>query len=494
MTDRRPNVLFILGESHAPDLLGALGNPFIKTPNLDKLAERGALFENAYCASPLCVPARAAIATGRYPHETGYWDSSMAYDGQTESWMKRLQRAGYETAGIGKMHYRRDDDYYGFDTFVETMHIADGIGDLISAFRHNGEEPTYEGLWKLWTTRYGAGDEDPYRQYDERIIAESSKWMADIAAKTEKPWALSVHPIAAHAPFIVPQQFLDLYDPKDIPPPVRYTNEERPEHQSIEHLRAIVCHEDGLTLEQIQTVRAHYFATISYLDHQVGRLLDTLEIFGLTETTQIYYTSDHGFSCGDHYIFGLFHLMEESVRVPLVMAGPGIPTGIRYKTPVSHVDLSPTILEACDPQHETMTYAANAESLWPILSGEKPAHGPVYAEYHGCCTLSGGFVLRDGWMKLIYFVGMEPQLFDLLNDPEEGENLAGDNAYSDVLASMIAKLREIADPESVDANAKAAQRDLVERFGGKEAVMEKMGGFAFSPPPGLKWQAMTKET
>ena len=138
MSPQPSNLLFILGESHAPGLLGALGNPFIHTPYLDKLAARGLLFENAYCASPLCVPARAALATGRFPHDTGFWDSSMAYDGSTGSWMKRLREAGYESVGIGKMHFRSDADDNGFSRYIETMHIADGIGDLISALRYNG--------------------------------------------------------------------------------------------------------------------------------------------------------------------------------------------------------------------------------------------------------------------------------------------------------------------------------------------------------------------
>lgn len=490
MREHRPNVLFILGESHAPDLLGALGNSFIKTPNLDRLAERGVLFENAYCASPLCVPARAALATGRWPHETGYWDSSMAFDARVNGWVKRLRDAGYETAGVGKMHYRSNDDDYGFDTFVETMHIADGVGDLISALRHCNEEPTYEGLWRLWTSRYGAGDSDPYRQYDERIISEAVDWLASGATSGEKPWALSVHFVAAHAPFVVPQEFLDMYDPDQIPDPVCFGESERPDHPSIVHLRKIVCHEDGVTLEHVRKVRAAYFATISYLDHLIGRLLDSLDEQGLTDNTQVIYTSDHGFSCGEHYIFGLFHLMEESVRVPMIMAGPGVSRGAVVDTPVSHIDISPTIMDMCGVPLSSEEHAVGAESLWPLASGESKRHGPVFAEYHGCCTASGGFVLRDGAMKLIYFVDMEPQLFDLSTDPVEAHNLAQDKNYTDIVTAMIGKLRTLVDPEAVDKAAKQDQQKLIERYGGKEAVRREKGGFSHTPPPGMSWQMM----
>ena len=178
------NLLFILGESHAPGLLGSAGHPVIRTPNLDALANRGTRFSAAYCASPLCVPARAAIATGLYPHQSGYWDSSMAYDGRHTSWMHRLRDADYTTAGIGKMHFRSDDDDVGFDQHVETMHIAEGIGDLVSALRHEGTEPSYQGLWDIWTSRYGAGDDSPYRQYDERIAAAAENWLGGAPADT----------------------------------------------------------------------------------------------------------------------------------------------------------------------------------------------------------------------------------------------------------------------------------------------------------------------
>ncbi len=242
------NLLFILGESHAPDFLVALANPHIHTPSLDRLARRGVLFDSAYCASPLCVPARAAIATGRFPHQTGYWDSSMAYDGRVGSWMQRLREAGYRTVGMGKMHFRRDDDDYGYSEYCETMHIADGIGDLVSALRHEGGEPAYPGLWDLWTRQYGAGDEDPYRQYDERIVSRAEDWLNHEAGRGGQPWALSVHTIAAHAPFVVPRAYLDLYDPAEIPPPIRFGEDQRPAHPSLEHLRRIVTHEYDCTL------------------------------------------------------------------------------------------------------------------------------------------------------------------------------------------------------------------------------------------------------
>jgi len=481
------NLLFLLGESHAPHLLGALGNPHIKTPNLDRLAARGLLFDRAWCASPLCVPARAGIATGRFPHESGYWESSMAFDGRHTSWMKRLRDAGHETVGMGKMHFRSDDDDNGFSRFVETMHIADGIGDLVGALRFKNAEPSYQGLWDIWTSQYGPGDASPYRQYDERITDEAVRWLTDEAPRCGKPWALSVHFIAAHAPFVTPQRFYDLYDPDDLPPPIRFAPGERPDHPSIRHLRRIVCHTDDVTLEDVQQVRRAYYATVSYLDHLVGRTLDALDAAGLSETTRIVYTSDHGFSVGDHYIWGLFHLFEESLRVPLILAGPDIPQGAVRGDTVSHVDLYPTILEACGVPVTAEEKDLMAESLWPLIRGQE-RRDRVFAEYHGTGTASGGFVLADGPLKLIHFIGMDPQLYDLDADPEEASDLARDPAHRAEVARMMGLLNDMVDPEAIDRQARADQAALIERHGGEERVLKEMGGFSYSPPPGMRWQ------
>ncbi|MDJ0779219.1 MAG: sulfatase-like hydrolase/transferase [Gammaproteobacteria bacterium] len=488
MTVAPANLLFILAESHAPDLLGALGNPYIHTPNLDRLARRGTLFDAAYCASPLCVPARAAIATGQFPHQSGYWESSLAFDGRVDSWMKRLREGGYHTPGMGKMHFRRDADDYGYSEFCETMHIADGIGDLVGALRWEHAEPTYPGLWDLWTRQYGTGDQDPYRRYDERIIERAIAWLRDEAGRDDKPWALSVHTIAAHAPFVVPREYRDLYDPASLPPPIRFAENERPRHPSIEHLRRSIGTEYDCSVEQVQQIRAAYFATVTYLDALVGRLLDTLEEQGLAESTRVVYTSDHGFSCGDHYIFGLFHLLEESLGVPLIMAGPDVPAGARVATPVSHVDLFPTLLEACGVPVDQRDSGLYGESLFRLFDGS-PARKPLVAEYHGCCTLDAGYVVRDGNLKLIYFVDMPPQLYDLETDPLEANDIATQDPQA--LARMLSLLRDWLDPEAEDRRAKHAQRELIERHGGRREVLRKMGGFSYSPPPGLSWQDMS---
>ena len=483
------NLLYILGESHAPTMLGALGNPTIKTPNLDRLAARGVLFENAYCASPLCVPARAALATGRHPHESGFWESSMPFDGTVDSWMSRLRNVGHEVVGIGKMHFRSAADDNGFSREIDTMHIADGVGDLVGALRCINQEPIYHGLWELWTTRFGIGEDDSYRQYDERIVGHAIRWLENESPKQTKPWALSVHLVAAHAPFIVPQPFFDLYQDVEMPMPVQFSAEERPNHPAITHLRRILGHTDDLTIEQVQAIHKAYHATISYLDAQVGKLLDTLDALDLTEDTLVIYTADHGFSCGDHYVMGLFHLFEDTISVPLIMAGPNLPQGEKRADPVSHVDLYPTILEQFGLALNAEEKSLSAQSLWPIITGAEQRE-TAYVEYHGCAAQSGGFVVRSAKWKLIYYLGTPPMLFNLADDPRETTDLAAEN--QDVVADLMGQLHSWVDPIAVDKQAKADQWNLVEQHGGPAKILRERGGFAYSPPPGMQWQEMVE--
>ena len=413
----------------------------------------------------------------------------MAFDGGHMSWMKRLRESGYETVGIGKMHFRSDADDNGFSRFIDTMQIADGVGDLVSALRYKACEPTYQGLWDIWTSQYGPGDASPYRQYDERIVNEAIDWMRTQASSRSKPWALSVHFIAAHAPFVTPERFYRLYDPANVPPPVQFAEDERPTHPWVAHLRKILCHDNGVTLEQVQQVRAAYFAAVSYLDDLIGRVLASLDDLGLTETTRVIYTSDHGFSCGDHYIFGLFHLLEESLGVPLLMAGTDIPAGRTIGDPVSHVDLYPTILEGCGVSLTDDERGFAGRSLWPLIDGTS-RRDSNFAEYHGTGSMSGGFVLRERSFKLIYFVGMTPQLFDLASDPDEANDLACDPHNAAMVEEMVAKLRQRVDPEAVDRKAKEDQRALIARHGGEARVVQEMAGFSYSPPPGISWKSI----
>src|SRR5262245_27156756 len=218
------NLVVILSDQHNPRALGCAGHPIVKTPNLDRLAASGTRFTSAYTNCPICVPARASFATGRYVHQTRFWDNAIAYDGSIPTWGHRLMAQGHRVSSIGKLHYQRGGDpaRNGFHEEIETMHTAQGLGDLVGLIRD--ELIVRNGARKLGPEA-GPGDSS-YQRYDRSIAREACRWLAHEAPRhRDKPWVLYVGFVCPHPPFIAPQEFFELYAPDAMPMPDRYAPE-----------------------------------------------------------------------------------------------------------------------------------------------------------------------------------------------------------------------------------------------------------------------------
>ncbi|SOY77693.1 Sulfatase [Cupriavidus taiwanensis] len=481
---RPANLIIFVGESHNRALVAASGHPQIHTPALDSLARRGAQFSNSYCNSPICVPARATIATGLYPHQHKYWENSIALDGRTPTWMKDLRDQGYHVAGIGKFHFRNGDDDNGFSEEILPMHLAEGVGELLGLLRSENAEPIRKGLWDLYTKRCGPGDETSYQAYDKLITQRSIEWMRT-HANDEQPWALCIHYVSAHAPYTVPDDLLELYPLDKIELPRTFSKQGRPNHEAIEHLRTILGHEEDIDEDLVKLLTASYFAAITYLDREVGHVLDYLDAAEVTDKTRVVYTADHGYSTGNHFIMGLFNMYEHSLGVPLIMAGPDIPKGKTIRQLTSHVDLFPSIMDSFGVSTRS---GLPGTSLWPALQGNEDLDRPVFAEYHALGSKAASYMYREKDQKLVHHVGMPPQLFDLAADPEEERDLGGDPASADVLQRLESGLAAVVSPDTTDAEAKEAQRARIRELGGAEAIIARRGGFIYSPPPGKDWK------
>lgn len=149
------NLIVFQSDNHARGMAGCYGHPLVRTPTLDRIAQQGVRFANAYSPSPICCPARASIATGRFPHQTGYWDNAIVYDGRVPSWMHRLRDQGHEVVSVGKLHFRSAEDDNGFSEELVPMHILDGIGGAVMLLRGYGEEPERQGQWELYSEQSG---------------------------------------------------------------------------------------------------------------------------------------------------------------------------------------------------------------------------------------------------------------------------------------------------------------------------------------------------
>ena len=469
------NLLVILSDEHQARAMGCAGHPFVQTPHLDALAARGTLFSNAYTPSPICVPARASFATGLYPHQTRLWDNAMPYDGSIRGWGHALQDKGVPVESIGKLHYRAEEDPAGFDVEHIPMMVADGVGMVWASVR--AEETRKIGKGRMLGDYVGPGY-SKYTKYDAAVVERTKTWLSE-HTDADKPWCLYVGLVAPHFPLVVPQEFYDLYPPDSMPDVKLHPSKGHARHPWVEKQNAFMDSEAKFTSPEERLVAmASYYGLCSWLDHNVGQIMASLEGAGLTGSTTVIYSSDHGDNVGARGLWGKSNMYEESAAVPLIMAGPDVTQGV-CDTPVSLLDVSATIADHFGAEFD------GADGITPlpqIASAPADALRAVFSEYHAAGAVSGAFMLRKGCWKLIRYVGFADELFDLESDPEELRNLAGSPEHSEISANLHAELNRICNPEQTNATAFADQATLIQSYGGREAAF-KLGAPGATPPP-----------
>jgi choline-sulfatase len=474
------NLLFILSDEHSRRVLGCYGHGMIRTPNLDRLAASGVRFTDAYTNSPICVPARAALATGRHVHQIRFWDNAIPYDGSVPSWHHRLRDAGHEVTAIGKLHFRSADDDNGFTEEVMPLHVVDGIGDPLGWLRD--PLPVRKAALRL-ASEAGRGASS-YQDYDERITAAAVEWLEARAGKRPgKPWALFVSLVCPHFPLIARPEWYDRYPEAEVPVPALYDAGARePDHPYIAAIRECQVYDKGFDPESLRRAIAAYFGLVSFVDHNVGKLLEALAAAGLAGNTRVLYSSDHGDNLGTRGLWGKSNMYEEAAGVPVLLAGPDVPEGFVCHEPVSLVDVFPTATECVGLPTHPDDRDLPGSSLFDVARGVAPQR-TILSEYHAAGAATGAFMIRKGPFKYVYYAGMMPQLFDLGSDPQETRDLAREPGYRGLVADCERALRRVVDPDAADALAKADQGARIEAFGGHEAILQR-GGFGHSPVPG----------
>ena len=466
---RTRNLLVIMSDEHQAGAMGCAGHSFVQTPHLDALAARGRRFACAYTPSPICVPARAAFATGRYVHQTGHWDNAMPYTGEPRSWGHALQTKDVRVESIGKLHYRDVADDVGFDTQHIPLMVQGGVGMVWASIRHEDERWSPDD--RMLGPEIGPG-KSTYTDYDRAIVERTRAWLAT-EAPADAPWCLFVGLVAPHFPLVCPEQYYHLYDDIDLSPIKLDPHLGHSRHPWVEKQNAYMD-SDGQFENEAERLRAvqAYFGLCSWVDHSVGQIIEGLENAGLGAETDVVYTSDHGDNAGARRLWGKSNMYEESVAVPLICAIEGW-SGVEER-PVSLLDLSATISER---------FGAELDGMGCPLD-QVPDNRPVFSEYHAAGAVSGAYMLRKGRWKLIHYEGFAPELFDLEADPEETQNRAADPTCSGILQDLMRDLQSICDPTLTDERAHSDQRALVEKMGGVEAV-KLLGPRGASPTPKL---------
>jgi choline-sulfatase len=467
------NLLVIMSDEHQARAMGCAGHPFVQTPNLDALAARGTRFTNAYTPCPICVPARAAFATGRPVHEIGLWDNAMPYDGSVPGWGHALQTKDVPVESIGKLHYRAEEDPAGFDVEHLPMMVVGGVGMVWASIRK--EDERVSGRSRMLGDYIGPGDSN-YTRYDQRVTDRTCDWLAEHAGDA-RPWCLYVGLVAPHFPFVAPEEYFDLYPPGTVPEPKLHPSKGYTRHPWIEKQNAMFDSEAQFKDpdERLRALTA-YYALCSMMDANVGRILEALDAAGLSQNTTVAYTSDHGDNVGARGLWGKSNFYEESAAVPLIVARPG-QKAQTCNTAVSLLDLSSTIAD-----HFGAALDGPGQPLGKIAAAPPDPDREVFSEYHAAGAVSGGFMLRKGRWKYIHYVGFAPELFDLEADPEETNDLADSPDHTNVIQTMETALRAHCDPEATDARAFADQAAMIERYGGRDAALQ-MGAPGATPPP-----------
>lgn len=461
----------LMGDEHRRDALGCMGHRVVRTSHLDALAARGALFERAYTPSPICVPARAALATGQHVHRSGHWDSAGPYAGSPQSWMHAVRARGVETVSFGKLHFRSSADDNGFVREVLPMHVAGGRGWTFGLLRE--EPPSYAAAADL-AADVGAGESD-YTRYDRAVTAAAVDWLAE--RRRGEPWAAFVSLVAPHYPLRAPEAFFALYDPDALPPPLAG----RPDHPELGHLASFYDYQRHFDAAGVRRARAAYFALVSFLDDCLGRVLAALEASGQAEETLVVYLSDHGEMLGDFGLWTKSVMYEASAGVPLLLAGPGVPAGRRVATPASLLDLAPTAAALFGA--EDFLAGLPGSALTALASAAADPGRTAFSEYHDGGSSTAAYLVRWADWKYVHYVGLPPQLFDLAADPAETRDLGRAEAPAAVAARAegLRRLRAICDPEAVNAEAFEDQRRRIAALGGAEAC--RASAFGHTPVP-----------
>ncbi len=470
------NLLVIMDDEHNKKVLGYNGHPLVKTPHLDRLARQGTIYENAYSSSPICVPARAAFATGRYVHDNRCWDNAIAYDGRIPRWAHVLRDAGHQVTSIGKLHYTDEAVDGGFTEQIIPMHIEAGVGDLYGLIR----DPLPIRHQSADLARSIGPGESSYTRYDRDITAKTVQWLHDAAGRRhDKPWVLFSSFIAPHSPLISPPEYYAMYPTRSIPLP----DKKVPYHPWIQAWNDCYRFDSHFESDEHRRIAiASYLGLCSFLDANVGQILGALEEAGLQQNTRVVFISDHGDNLGSRSLWGKSTMYEESVGVPMLAAGPGIAAGHRVRTPVSHVDFCPSILPAVGAANLVPSNLPGASFFDLAQQAYDPARA-VFSEYHAAGSVSASYMLRQGPYKYIHYTGFPPELFNLETDPEEVKDLAGDPGMADVLAQFGTLLARICDPVAMDQAAKRDQQALIDAHGGPEKILAR-GGSSYTPIPG----------
>jgi arylsulfatase len=438
---RRPNILLITADQMRGDAVACNGSRFIATPNLDALAARGVTFTNAFSPDPICVPGRAALTTGNYPHIcTGHKSNSGCIRDDQVKLAAHFGRAGYATYAIGKLHYvpysppDQPRLVHGFDVWENCE-----SGRILAQFDPQGQQRGLEDYfdylvdvgWRGYTRAHGAGNNDvhpapsplPAEHHEEAWVAARSvaRMERHFRESPDRPFLLWASFAKPHSPYDPPEPYNRRYDPREIPGPVG-SLELLADRDPILRTQPLAYGWNLLSPEAVRYARAHYFGMVTFQDEMIGRLVEALRRAGQLENTVILYTADHGDLLGDFGNFFKSNMLQGSVGIPFIAAGPGI---CAHAAPCPELvglqDVLPTLAALMDVP---LPQAMQGQSLAPVLADPCAGGREVFISQCMDSPRQRAMVRTRQWKYVYHELGGVEELYDVEDDPQELRNLA----------------------------------------------------------------------
>lgn len=428
----RPNILILMVDQLNGTLFPDGPAEWLHAPNLKRLAARSTRFGNAYTASPLCAPGRASFMSGLLPSQSRVYDNAAEFAADIPTYAHHLRRAGYHTCLSGKMHFVGPDQLHGFEERLTTDIYPADFG-WTPDYRKPGEriEWWYHNMGSV--TGAGVAEISNQMEYDDEVAYHATRKVYDLGrAEDDRPWCLTVSFTHPHDPYVARRKYWDLYeDCEHLLPEVPAMDYDDHDPHSQRIFDANDWRSFDITEEHIRRARRAYFANISYLDDKIGDIMEALEGTRQDKDTIILFVSDHGDMLGERGLWFKMSFLEGSSRVPLMIAAPGMTPG-RVDTPVSTIDVCPTLCDLAGVSMEEVAPWVTGETLVPLGQGGS-RETPVAMEYTAEASYAPLVSLRHGKWKFNRCSLDPDQLFDLEADPHELRNLAPDPAHGDAL-------------------------------------------------------------
>ncbi|MCA9013393.1 MAG: sulfatase-like hydrolase/transferase, partial [Planctomycetaceae bacterium] len=430
----KPNILFIFADDLAFDCIGAYGNSEVQTPNLDRLAKRGTRFRQTYnmggWGGAICVASRTMLNTG-----LSLWRANKVQKELTDTfvarkqmWSQLLAAAGYRTYMTGKWHISAKPA----DVFRTAVNVRGGMPINHDSDGYNRPQSPDDKHWLPWDTKWG-GYWGPGKHMSE-IVADDAEYFLKDNSYSPHPFFMYVAFNAPHDPRQAPEEFVDRYPPEKVSLPKPFL----PEHPfdiGSNRIRDERLCPFPRTEFNVKVNRGEYYAIISHMDEQIGRILDSLKKSGKANNTWIFFTADHGLSVGHHGLVGKQNMYDHSMRVPFIVAGPDVPQDHVIDTPIYLQDVMPTSLELAgiqQPEH------VEFKSLMPLIRGER--HQP-YASIYGAYMDFQRMIVREDDKLIVYPQAERKQLFNLKDDPWETTDQSDDPKQAALIESLAQELR-----------------------------------------------------